>query len=108
MFRIQAGGDLLGFLLSTRAKGRFEYFDYTVLYSSEMTVLEIIITAYRSDHGAGICQKRWLRQFEGYQGSELQPGRDFDAVSGGTISSISLADDLQRCHRLMNQPPITP
>jgi hypothetical protein len=95
--------DTAGFLLSTRAKGRFDYFDYSVLYSVSLQVEEVLVTVYRSTHGAAICRKSWLDQFTGYRGEELVLGKEIDAVSGGTLSAESLVADIRRCHDLMTR-----
>ena len=52
-------------------------------------------------HGAGIVQKKWLKQFVGYQGESIELGVDIDAVTGGTLSSEALVEDIQRCYKLM-------
>lgn len=101
LYRITEQEEIRGYLLSTSAKGRFDYFDYSVIFSEEKTVLKVIVTVYRSDHGAAICQKNWLGQFEGYHGGVLELGKDIDAVSGGTISSTSMVKDMERCHLLI-------
>lgn len=98
---VSQDGEVTGYLLSTSAKGRFDFFDYSIIYSNELIVLQVMVTVYRSDHGAGICQKKWLEQFRGYQGGEMAIGREIDAVSGGTISSASMVEDIQRCQHLM-------
>ena len=90
-----------GFLLSTRAKGRYDFFDYSVIFSPDLSVLGLIVSAYRSTHGAGICNKRWLEQFNGYSGGELRLGKDIDSISGATISAGSMVSDIQRCRNLM-------
>jgi len=102
LYRLSEQEEIRGYLLSTRAKGRFDYFDYSVIFSEDKTVLKVMVTVYRSDHGAGICQKNWLGQFEGYHGGVLELGKDIDAVSGGTISSTSMVNDIQRCHILIS------
>ena len=102
IYRITANEKLQGYLLSTNAKGRFDYFDYSVIFSENMTVQKVIVTVYRSTHGAAICQKNWLSQFEGYTGGVLELGSDIDAVSGGTISATSMVKDIQRCHLLIS------
>ena len=94
-------GKVEGFILSTSAMGRFEFFDYSVIFSKQFTVLSVMITVYRSTHGAAICQKRWLDQFKGYSGGELELGRDIDAVSGATFSATSMVRDIQRSRQLM-------
>lgn len=101
IYRIKAKGEYQGYLLSTSAKGRFDNFDYSVIYSDDKTVLKVLVTVYRSDHGVAICQKNWLGQFVGYQGGMLALGKDIDAVSGGTISSMSMVNDIQRTHLLI-------
>jgi len=102
IYSIAQSGEILGYLLSTRTKGRYDYFDYSIVYSTELEILELFVTVYRSDHGIGICQKKWLSQFKGYQGGKLEFGTDIDAVSGGTISANALTRDVQRCHLLMS------
>ena len=101
IFGLLQDGKVVGYLLSTQAKGRFDYFDYSVLYSEDLTVLGLLVTVYRSTHGAGICQKKWLHQFVGYNGGKLTVGREIDAISGATFSTSSMVDDIQRCQQLM-------
>jgi len=93
---------LLGYLFSTRAMGRYDYFDYCIIYSKEIAILKVIVTVYRSTHGAAICQKQWLSQFEGYRGGAIALGSNIDAVSGGTLSATSLVNDVQRCHLILS------
>ena len=102
VFSIRQGEQVRGYLISTRAKGRYENFDYSVIFSEQFTVMKVLVTVYRSTHGAAISQKQWLSQFEGYQGGKLELGSDIDAVSGGTLSAISMLEDIQRCHLLIS------
>lgn len=102
LYRIIEKDELKGYLLSTSAKGRYDYFDYSVIFSNDKIILKVIVTVYRSTHGAAICQKNWLSQFEGYNGGKLEIGPDIDAVSGGTISASSIVMDIQRCHLLIS------
>lgn len=91
---------VLGYLLSTRALGRYDYFDYLLAFAPDLSVQGLTITVYRSSHGAAICQKKWLSQFEAYGGEEISLGKEIDAVAGATISATSLVKDIQRCYRL--------
>ena len=103
LFEITEENKNRGYVLSTEAKGRFDYFDYSVYYSEELVVMGVIVTVYRSTHGAAICQRKWLSQFNGYDGEELILGREIDAISGATFSAESMVLDIQRCHALMNR-----
>jgi Na+-translocating ferredoxin:NAD+ oxidoreductase RnfG subunit len=101
LFKIAGGNETRGYVLSTQAKGRFDYFDYSVFYSKDLVVMGIKVTVYRSTHGAAICQKKWLSQFNGYEGEELKLGKEIDAISGATFSAESITEDIQRCFALM-------
>jgi hypothetical protein len=102
LYKVTSGNEIQAYLFSTRAKGRYDYFDYFILYSKDLTVKEVIVTVYRSSHGAAICQEKWLSQFSGYRGGVLKLGTDIDGVSGGTLSAYSIVKDLQRCQLFMS------
>lgn len=101
IFEITEENENRGYVLSTEAKGRYDYFDYSVYYSEELVVKGVIVTVYRSTHGAAICQRKWLSQFNGYDGEKLTLGRQIDAISGATFSAESMVQDIQRCYVLM-------
>ncbi len=103
VFKVSGEAGKEGYILQTSAYGRYDKFDYTVLYQEDLVVLHIRITTYRSSHGAAVSSKSWLRQFRGYGGETLELGKEIDGVSGGTISAGSLVKDIQRCHRLMTE-----
>lgn len=92
---------VLGYLFSTQAKGRFDLFDYSVIFSEKLEVLGMMILVYRSNHGAAVCSKKWLKQFKGYSGGKLQLGKNIDSISGATLSASSLVKDVERCYQLM-------
>ncbi len=101
IFLLRWQEQILGYLFSTRAMGRYEYFDYSILFSADVTVMGLTVTAYRSSHGAAICQKKWLDQFKGYRGEELILGKQIDGIAGATISANSLLTDIRRAHQLI-------
>jgi Na+-translocating ferredoxin:NAD+ oxidoreductase RnfG subunit len=98
---------VMGYVISTSAKGRYDYFDYSVIFTEDLFVAGVIVTTYRSSHGAGICGKGWLKQFKGYQGEEVSLGKEVDSISGATISATSLVDDMRRCYLLMEKLSVT-
>jgi Na+-translocating ferredoxin:NAD+ oxidoreductase RnfG subunit len=101
LYLLRLQDQVSGYLLSTSAMGRYDYFDYLLAFNPDLSVLGLTITTYRSSHGAAICQKKWLSQFKGYSGEELRLGKEIDAVSGATISATSLLKDLRRCYQIM-------
>jgi Na+-translocating ferredoxin:NAD+ oxidoreductase RnfG subunit len=103
VFKFLREAELAGYMLRSSAKGRYEKFDYIIFYTPDLAVLGVKVTAYRSTHGAAICQTKWLGQFQGYEGGELVLGRDIDAISGASISARSMVEDIQRCFLLMSR-----
>jgi Na+-translocating ferredoxin:NAD+ oxidoreductase RnfG subunit len=100
---IISGEGVLGYVISTYARGRYDNFDYSVIFSKDLSVLGLLVTTYRSSHGAAICSKGWLRQFKGYHGEEIALGKDIDSISGATISASSLVADIRRCYKIMEK-----
>ena len=96
LFFLKAGNDHLGYLYLSSASGRFENFDYMVLYNTDMVIEGIRILVYRSDHGHEIMNKRWLQQFVGTTGCGFSYPKDIQALSGATYSAGSITSDLDR------------
>ncbi len=94
LFSLSSDSCFTGLLLLASSKGRYEYFDYMVLYDTLFRILDIEILVYRSDHGYEIMNKGWLKGFFGQTGCGLQYGKEIDAISGATFSADSITRDL--------------
>lgn len=103
LFKLKEGDDNIGYMLVTRSKGRFEYFDYMVIYTPEVKVKMIRIINYPSSRGGEICNKKWLNQFAGYDGKEIFYGKDVQAISGATISASAMVRDVERITRIVKK-----
>jgi hypothetical protein len=76
--------------------GQSEYFDYYILYSDSASVQKIKIFNYSATHGQEVTNAGWLKQFEDYMGNtELQVGKNIDAISGATVSVFGLVADVE-------------
>lgn len=95
LYRLFGKGDFIGLLLLTSAKGRYDYFDYMVLYDTSLRIIMVDILVYRSDHGFEIMNKGWLKQFKGSDGCDLEYGKDIDAISGATFSASSITKNIR-------------
>lgn len=60
LYKVDTNGVRSGFCLIGKAKGRYDYFDYAVIYSTEWIIHAVEILNYRSDHGYEITNRRWL------------------------------------------------
>lgn len=93
LFRLKDNGRLVGYLYSDDAPGKFDRFDYMVIFSPDLAILAVKVLVYREDYGGEIGSKRWLKQFTGKKdGGEMDYKKDIQGISGATISvrSISL------------------
>ena len=103
MFELYIKDELIGYTVMTAAKGRYDYFDYLVIYDPGLVILNIQVFEYRSDHGYEICNKKWLNQFEGKRGCDLNYGKEIDAISGATYSAFSITEDLSILCRFLSE-----
>ncbi|MBT3933550.1 MAG: FMN-binding protein [Bacteroidetes bacterium] len=95
LYSILSNGNNIAFLVVSSAKGRYDYFDYYILYDLNPEIQKIEVLVYRSDHGMEICNKRWLVQYEGMKSGEKREfSKDIDAISGATLSSRSITEDI--------------
>ena len=87
---------LSAYFIITSAKGRFDYFDFLLIYNNIYQIKYIEILEYRSDHGYQITNKKWLSQFYGKTACDLVYSKDVDAISGATLSVNGLKSSLSR------------
>lgn len=87
---------------STPKEAGSEFFYYYIYFDTLGVVRRLSVYGYYATHGQEICNKLWLRQFEGYSGAEtLDAGRNVDAISGATISVEALTFDVQLRHTVL-------
>ncbi|WP_339738326.1 FMN-binding protein [uncultured Sunxiuqinia sp.] len=79
-----------GFVVSAKGKGRHDLFSYLIYFNEDREVELVKVTSYYSDHGGEIASKRWLEQFVGYDGGDLDYGDEVQAISGATLSAGSI------------------
>jgi len=98
---IYDGDKSMGLVVLTTARGRYDKFDYMIIYNLDCKVELIKILVYRSDYGAEITAKRWLSQFYTKKEDSLKYGTDIQAISGATFSAISLTKNVNRINRIL-------
>jgi hypothetical protein len=105
-YRVYHADTLLGYARFESGMGRYEPFDFVVLYDPNRIIRQVEILVYRSDHGFEIMNKRWLAQFQGTHGCGLIYGKDIDAISGATLSAASLTETIAGICETMQLHPI--
>ena len=89
-------GKEIGFVISAVGKGRNDRFNYLIFFNQDREVELVRVVSYRSDHGGEIMSKRWLAQFVGYGGGELDYGDEVQAISGATLSAGSITSGIEK------------
>ena len=106
-YRITVANENRGTLYTGSAKGRYDWFEFLVIFNRENLIEKLVILVYNSDHGFEIMNKNWLKQFEGTSGCNLSYGNEIDAITGATISGNSLTSAItELCETLktINEP----
>jgi len=81
-----------------------EYFDYLVVFDTNLSVQLVKVYNYQATHGQEVANKGWLKQFQGYDGNRsLTVGKSIDAISGATVSVYGITNDVQEKTRLLKK-----
>ena len=100
---IQKEGELMGYLVLSSAMGRFEEFDFMIVYNADLTITDLNILVYRSEFGYQVSARGWLKQFlDNPVGTEYTYGQNIDAISGATFSGKSLTNNINRLNILIS------
>lgn len=97
LFRLKNNGILMGYMYLDEAPGKFDKFDYMVIFNPDLSVLASKVLIYREDYGGEIASKRWLKQFIGKKdGKKMEFGKDIQGISGATISVRSFSIGIKK------------
>ena len=90
VYQVKKDGQPTGYAVDAQGKGRYDMFYYVIYYTEDLQIDWIRITGYFSNHGGQISSKKWLKQFYGFGGGDLNYGKDIQAISGATKSATSI------------------
>jgi len=89
-----------GYSVLSSAKGRYDLFDFMIIYNDKKEIEYIHILIYRSQYGQEITNKNWLKQF--YKKVKLFVyGRDIQALSGATFSAESITNKINKLNEIL-------
>lgn len=95
--KINNNGKNLGYYYQGNAFGKVDYFDFLVIFNSNLVIKKVKILVYREDRGGEIGSKRWLKQFIGKSiDNSLKYGNDIAGISGATISAKSITFQIEK------------
>jgi len=94
----------IAFIVLAHAPGKFDNFDFAIIYNKEFSIKNVQILEYREDQGGEIGSKRWLKQFEGKTNQDaITLNDDIQGISGATISCISTTDGVRKITYFINK-----
>jgi len=92
-----------GYVIEARGKGRYDEFSFFLLSGLDYSTQMVRVVKYISEHGGEISSKKWLQQFEGYNGGDLKYGSDIQAISGATLSAGSITNRIHEIVDILNK-----
>lgn len=102
-FNVYNGDSKVGIVVVSSAKGRYDKFDYMIVYNNDIQIEWIKILVYRSQYGSEIMSRRWLSQFYNKQDDSLKYGSDIQAISGATFSASALTNEVNRINKILKE-----
>ena len=97
VWRAQADGRLLGFLVVDYVIGKHLVIDYAAALEPDGRVKGVEILEYRESYGSEITSHGWLQQFVGKTGRDpIAIDKDIRNISGATLSSQHVTEGVKR------------
>jgi|SRR5210317_1921350 len=95
-FTIKNSSDIIGYYYLGKGYGKSDFFDFIIIFNSDLIVSKVKVLVYREDHGGEIGSKRWLKQFVGKASGEELNYNDVIAISGATLSARSITEEMNK------------
>ena len=101
-FVIKASDKVVGYAVGRKIQDSYlNYFPFFVFNTNYEVALAGILEM-NTLKGAEINSKRWLKQFKGFRGGTMKYGQTIDAVSGATLSGISMVKEVKLMQKLVS------
>jgi Na+-translocating ferredoxin:NAD+ oxidoreductase RnfG subunit len=102
-FKIIHENNLIGYYYLGQAYGKADYFDFMVIFDSDLIISKVKVLVYREDHGGEVGSSRWLKQFNGKSTEKsLKYQDDIAGISGATISVKSMTNEINKLLKAVN------
>jgi len=96
LFAIKSASETEGYIYVGEAPSMKNVFDYAILLSEDLEIVNTKVLIYREKHGRQIGMKRWLKQFFGMTSKDRPTlGYNVDGISGATISATSMTNSVR-------------
>lgn len=100
IYKLNIDEKFYGYSVLSSAKGRYDFFDFIVVYNTNKEVEYIKVLIYKSQYGQEITNKNWLKQF--YKKTKFFVyGKDIQAISGATFSAESITNKINKLNEIL-------
>ncbi|HAN18510.1 MAG: hypothetical protein A2X13_08630 [Bacteroidetes bacterium GWC2_33_15] len=100
IYKLNIDEKFYGYSVLSSAKGRYDLFDFIVVYNTNKEVEYIKVLIYKSQYGQEITNKNWLKQF--YKKTIFFVyGKDIQAISGATFSAESITNKINKLNEIL-------
>ncbi|TNE60871.1 MAG: FMN-binding protein [Alphaproteobacteria bacterium] len=97
VWRAEADGRFLGWLVVDEVVGKHEFITYAVGITPDGRVIGVEILSYRETHGYQIMEADWRNQFKGKTiDGAFKLDEDISNISGATLSCRNVTDGVKR------------
>lgn len=97
VWRVEAKGTLIGWLVVDEVYGKHEFITYAVGLNPDGSVKGMEIMDYRETHGGEVRDPEWRAQLTGkHYGDALKMDQDIDNISGATLSVKHITEGVRR------------
>lgn len=97
VWRAEAGGKTLGWMVVDEVIGKHEFITYAVALLPDGSVKGIDIMDYRETHGGQVRNEKWRAQFSGKKfGDTIKLNEDIQNISGATLSCKNISNGVKR------------
>jgi len=103
-FAVKEENTTIAWLMADKIWGRYHEFEYMMVTDTSLNIIDITILNYPESHGKAVTDKNWLINFNGFSPTRIPVFRkDIDALSGATISSGSLSENIGKSLLLLGK-----
>ena len=96
-YQIVVDSKITAYMVLSQGKGKMNFFDYMLVYHTDLSILKVKLLVYREEYGGEIGSERWLKQFIGKSNPDkMKFGDDIQNISGATISAQSINENIKK------------
>lgn len=100
-FFIIKSNKAIGYLYLGKILENSEYF---LIFNQNKMIEKIKISSYKEDYGLEMCSNAWLKQFVNKdEKKNYCIGKNINAISGATVSSKEVTEDINRINIFLNK-----